>query len=292
MSLTDISRVRRFSRAVTTETGALDQSFLGRGRPLGVARVLNAIGHGRGDVADLRLYLGLDSGQLSRILRGLEEEGLITTETAEEDARRRVAVLTGKGSAEFAEYEALSNANANSLLSRHPDPDKLLEAMDFIASALTRDRITIELADPESPHANWCLDRYFDEVNRLFKQGFERAKTCDPQAPAMRPPVGAFLLALSDGLPIGCVALKGTDQGYAEVKRLWIAPSARGLGLSKRMMQETEREARRLGIGTLRLDTNEQMPAAIALYEKTGWARIERFNDDPYPTHFFEKKLT
>ena len=55
--LDPVSRIRRFNRAVTAEVGALDSSFLGRGRPLGAARVLNAIGQGRGDVAELRDYL-------------------------------------------------------------------------------------------------------------------------------------------------------------------------------------------------------------------------------------------
>jgi hypothetical protein len=60
-----VSRFRRFARAVTMEVGALDTSFLGRGRPLGAARVVNAIGMGRTDVADIRDYLGLDSGLMS-----------------------------------------------------------------------------------------------------------------------------------------------------------------------------------------------------------------------------------
>ncbi|MGC2086924.1 MAG: helix-turn-helix domain-containing protein, partial [Bradyrhizobium sp.] len=85
--LNAISRIRRFNRAVTAEVGALDTSFLGRGRPLGAARVLNAIGQGRGEVAELRDYLGLDSGLTSRLLRGLEEEGLVRTVPHPDDAR-------------------------------------------------------------------------------------------------------------------------------------------------------------------------------------------------------------
>ena len=79
MLLDPVARVRRFNRAVTSEVGALDTSFLGRGRPLGAARVLNAIGNRRTDVAEIRAYLDLDSGLMSRLLRGLEEEGLIRT---------------------------------------------------------------------------------------------------------------------------------------------------------------------------------------------------------------------
>src|SRR5215475_4958154 len=107
--LDPVSRVRRFNRAVTSEVGALDSSFLGRGRPLGAARVLSAIGQGRSDVADIRDYLGLDSGLMSRLLRSLEEEGLIETSVHGGDARRRVATLTRSGRREFTAYEALSN---------------------------------------------------------------------------------------------------------------------------------------------------------------------------------------
>jgi len=108
----DVARVRRFNRAVTSEVGALDTSFLGRGRSLGAARVLNAIGHGRGDVAGVRDYLGLDSGLMSRLLRGLEDEGVVETHAHADDARRRVAKLTRTGRREFAAYEALSNTQA------------------------------------------------------------------------------------------------------------------------------------------------------------------------------------
>ena len=89
-----VGRFRRFARAVTMEVGALDTSFLGRGRPLGAARVLSAIGMGRTDVAEIREYLGLDSGLMSRMLRSLEEEGLVRTTPHPDDARRRVAVFT------------------------------------------------------------------------------------------------------------------------------------------------------------------------------------------------------
>src|SRR5215813_10399937 len=100
-----IARVRRFNRAVTSEVGALDSSFLGRGRPLGAARVLNAIGQGRGDVAELRDYLGLDSGLMSRLLRSLEDEGLVATTPHPADARRRIAKLTKAGRRECEAYE-------------------------------------------------------------------------------------------------------------------------------------------------------------------------------------------
>jgi len=291
MTLDSIARIRRFNRAVTTEVGALDHSFLGRGRPLGAARVLNAIGQGRSDVADIRAYLGLDSGLMSRLLRGLEDEGLIVTIAHPDDARRRIARLTAAGQEEFALYEALSNARAERLLAASASPEPLLAAMDLIASALGRDRIEIVGTDPAGPQARQCLGAYYAELARRFERGFDVSLSRDPQAADMRHPRGAFLIALSDGLPLGCVGLKGNDGPIAEIKRLWVSPSARGLGIAARLMQAAEDAARTLGIATLRLDTNSALPEAARLYRKTGWSEIDRFNDDPYPDQFFEKRI-
>lgn len=286
-----VGRVRRFNRAVTSAVGALDASFLGRGRPLGSARVINAIGQGRSDVAALRAYLGLETSLMSRLLRGLEDEGLVETVTHPDDARRRIVRLTRAGKAEFRAYEKLSDAQAHGMLSGYPRPEDLLAAMDLIASVLGRERIAIDEVDPRCSEAEYCLDAYYRELAERFEEGFEVARSRNPQAGQMMRPRGAFLVALSDGLPIGCVGLKGIGNGMAEIKRLWVAPCARGLGLSKRLMERAEGVARELSIATLRLDTNRALPEARQLYLKTGWTEIARFNDDPYAHHFFEKSL-
>jgi DNA-binding MarR family transcriptional regulator/GNAT superfamily N-acetyltransferase len=289
--LDPISRVRRFNRAVTSEVGALDTSFLGRGRPLGAARVLNAIGHGRGDVAELRDYLGLDSGLMSRLLRSLEDEGLITTLPHPDDARRRIARLTRAGQREFNAYEAMSNSQAQGLLARHGNPEALLAAMDMIAAAFRRDQIGIEEVDPRGDAARYCLGEYYGELARRFERGFDVSLSRDPEAADMMSPRGVFLVAISDGLPLGCVGLKGSGSELAEIKRLWVAPSARGLGLGRRLMEAAEDAARMKSIKILRLDTNSALPEAGQLYRSTGWTEIDRFNDDPYPDLFFEKLL-
>jgi DNA-binding MarR family transcriptional regulator/GNAT superfamily N-acetyltransferase len=289
--LDPVARVRRFNRAVTSEVGALDSSFLGRGRPLGAARVLNAIGHGRSDVADIRDYLGLDSGLMSRLLRSLEDEALIETTAHEGDARRRVARLTRSGRREFDAYEAISNSQAEALLARHAHPETLLAAMDLIGSALLRGRTELKEMNPREPAARYCLREYYAELARRFKQGFDVTRSRDPEARDMLRPHGAFIVAISDGLPIGCVGLKGAGGEIAEIKRLWVAPSARGLGLGRRLMETAEDAARELCITVLRLDTNSALPEAGRLYRTNGWTEIDRFNDDPYPDMFFEKHL-
>ena len=286
-----ISRIRRFNRAVTSEVGALDTSFLGRGRPLGAARVLNAIGHGRIDVAELRDYLGLDSGLMSRLLRSLEDEGLIKTMPHPDDARRRIAKLTRAGRHEFNSYETISNSQAEALLARHNKPEALLIAMDMIASALGCSRIAVEEVDPRGEAARYCLREYFSELSRRFKGGFDVSLSRDPDAADMISPRGAFFVATSDGLPLGCIGLKGTGSDLAEIKRLWVAPSARGLGLGRRLIDAAESAAKNLTVKILRLDTNSALAEALQLYRSTGWTEIDRFNDDPYPDLFFEKHL-
>lgn len=151
--------------------------------------------------------------------------------------------------------------------------------------------VLIRRVAPDDQQARACLNAYYTELAASFPQGFDVARSRDPDPAAMVPPRGAFLIAFDGDQPLGCVGLKGDGAGGAEIKRLWIAPAARGLGLGRRLMAAAEDAARGLGIGVLRLDTNRALPEAAALYRATGWAEIARFNDDPYAELFFEKRL-
>jgi GNAT superfamily N-acetyltransferase len=157
-------------------------------------------------------------------------------------------------------------------------------------STLESDQLKIIEVDPRGAPARDCLEQYYAELRRRFPGGFEVSRSRDPDAGDKIAPRGAFLIALSDGAPVGCVGLKG-GEAFAEIKRLWVSPSARGMGLARRLMSAAEARARALGISVLRLDTNSALPEASALYLKTGWREIPRFNDDPYPDLFFEKRL-
>jgi len=287
----DIQRIRRFNRAVTAALGVLDSSFLGRGRPLGVARVIHGIGHFGSDIATLRSQLGLDKAVLSRMLKGLEAEGLITLRADDQDARKRHADLTEKGQAECAAYDALSDEHAAALLAGHPQTEQVLKAMDLIASTFGRDHVEITQMDPRVAESITCLESYYAELEARFERGFDVSLSRDPEAANMMAPMGTFYVAMSDGVPLGCCGLKGDGSPVAEIKRLWVSPSARGMGLAQRLLGACEEAARTLGIEVLRLDTNSALPEAEALYRKTGWVEIERFNDDPYPDLFFEKAV-
>lgn len=287
-----ICRIRRFNRAITLEVGALDTSFLGRGRPLGAARTLALITAEGTAVADLRVRLRLDSGLLSRILRRLEGEGLITTSPDPTDRRQRIARLTPAGAAEVAEYDRLNDVLAADMAVRLPtDRDNLILAMDRIVLALNRDRIAIAVQDPEAPDSRACLKAYQALLaDRVPDLPASHVPVPDPGAADFRPPLGAFLIARFDGLPVGCVSLKTVAARRGEIKRLWVDPAARGLGVGRRLMAEVEDVARGLDMSGLRLDTNENLPEAIALYRTSGWDECPPFTAYP-ATHWFTKAL-
>ncbi|HEX8802925.1 MAG TPA: GNAT family N-acetyltransferase, partial [Acidimicrobiales bacterium] len=146
--------------------------------------------------------------------------------------------------------------------------------------------------DPTSPDARACIDAYFAELARRFEGGFDPDVTATVDPGELTEPAGLLLLARLWGEPVGCGALKLHGAEPAEVKRLWVAPSVRGLGVGRRLLSELEDRARRHGADRVRLDTNSTLREAIALYRSTGWVEVERFNDEPYAHHWFEKRLT
>ncbi|UDY24881.1 GNAT family N-acetyltransferase [Nocardioides sp. Kera G14] len=152
----------------------------------------------------------------------------------------------------------------------------------------------IVAVDPADPRAREAMDRYYAEIDARFPNGFDPGPHSEADDATLRPPDGVWLIAVRDGELLaggGVRTFSGETPPYAEIKRVWVSPDARGLGLGRRMMAELERNCAELGFATARLDTNEALPEAIAMYEKTGWTRIERYNDNPYPTHFYEKRL-
>lgn len=281
--LSDIARLRRFNRAVTREVGALDHSYLGRGRPLGAARVLQLVTEAGTDVALIRDRLALDSGLMSRLLRSLEEEGLVITATDPVDRRRRIARLTPAGAAENAAYRDIGHAAAEATLARAGGQTAaLLQAMDLIATQLLHDVTEIVEADPDTPEALGCLAAYYGLlVEAIPGLPADKLPLPLPDAAAYRPPQGVFLLALSDGMPVGCVSLRPLEGVEAEVKRLWVHPDARGQGLARRLMAALEARARAMGYQRLKLDSNSALTDAITLYRRMGWADCAPYTSFP-----------
>ena len=204
-----VAQVRSFNRTVTERVGALQDSFLARGRPLGASRVLWEIGDGT-DARALRERLGLDSGYLSRLLRGLEQEGLIAIEPEPDDRRVRRVSRTAAGHAEVAELDRRSDALASSLLAPLGDHQQhdLVEAMARVERLLTAGLVEVTVEPPTSDAARFCLESYFKELNRRFDAGFDPAVSVVADPAELTEPEGVLLVARLRGEPVGNGALR------------------------------------------------------------------------------------
>lgn len=287
-----IRQVRNFNRAVTQRIGVLSDDYLGRGRPLGESRLLFEIGKGGADLRDLRARLSLDSGYLSRMLRSLEAQGLVASQRAAGDGRVRRAVLTRKGVREFDALDRHSQDFATSLLASlgPAQRERMTAAMAEVERLMRASAVTIEPADPASADARLCIEAYFRELQERFDTGFDPARTVSANPEELVPPAGRFLIARLDGRPVGCGGLKKTGRKLGEIKRMWVAPDARGLGIAQRLLDAIEEQAARMGLDTLQLDTNRALTEARALYARNGYREIPRYNDNPYAHHWFEKR--
>ncbi|WP_181803347.1 bifunctional helix-turn-helix transcriptional regulator/GNAT family N-acetyltransferase [Streptomyces shenzhenensis] len=294
MDVAQIEQVRRFNRTVTARVGVLHDRYLGRDRPIGEARLLWEIGERGDDVRRLRERLGLDSGYVSRLLRSLEGDGLVAVEPHPEDRRVRTVRLTEKGRAERALLDDRSDDLAGSLLQplNATQRARLVAAMAEAELLLTAGTVTLDVVDPDHPDARHCLLAYFAELQERFDTGFDPERSLLPDAGELRPPRGLFLVARLHGEPVGCAGVKLPSGAPAEIKRMWVAPRARRLGLARRFLTELEARAARQGYDTLRLDTNKTLSAAISLYHSFGFQEVPAFNDEPYAHHWFEKPIT
>lgn len=156
---------------------------------------------------------------------------------------------------------------------------------------MDHDLIEFRLVDPAAPVALEALGAYFAELDERFVGGFDPGDTLVADARGMRPPGGAFVVAVEHDVVIGCGAVVHHAPDAGEIKRMWIAPSARGRGVGRRLLDELERHVARLGYGHIVLDTNEVLDEAIAMYTSAGYTEIDRYNDNPYAMHWFEKCL-
>lgn len=292
MDKEQFQQVRRFNRAVTGRIGVLSDNYLGSGRPLGEARLLFEIGRDGANVRDLRTRLSLDSGYLSRLLRSLERQGLATSQRADGDARVRRITLTPKGRKEWSALDRRSQELASSLLAPlgERQRERLLAAMEEVERLMRASSVTIEPADPGSTEARTCIAAYFGELQERFDAGFDPARSTSADPAELVPPAGLFLVARLNGQPVGCGALKINGRRLGEIKRMWVAPSARGLGIAQRLLDALEKHATDAGLDVLQLDTNRSLSEARALYARNGYVEIAPYNTNPYAHHWYEKR--
>lgn len=289
-----VSVLRRFNRTHTRRVGALDESFLGSGRPLGPSRVLYEIGPDGASVLEIRHRLGLDAGYTSRLLRRLERDDLIVLATDPADARRRVAHLTPAGRRAWRELDRASDELAVSLLAPLTDRcrHELAEALATADRLLRAATVDFEVVDPRSDLATTAMQRYFDELHARFEGGFDPGDTLVADAPGFDPPHGAFVVAVADSAGVACGGLQRVDATTSEIKRMWVDPDWRGVGLGRRVLARLEELATERGATRVVLDTNAVLTEAIAMYDRAGYTAVDRYNDNPYAQRWFAKELT
>jgi GNAT superfamily N-acetyltransferase len=203
-----------------------------------------------------------------------------------DDRRTKQLRLTGAGRAELRELDRLSDELAASVLAPLDagERERLLRAQADVRRLLAISMVSIGPEDPHSPDARWCLGHYYAELDERFEEGFER-----PDGPPRD--ILAFLVARVHGQPAGCGILRALEPGAGEIVRMWVDRPHRGLGIAGRLLAALEDEARGRGLELVRLDTNRVLDEAKAMYAGAGYAPIDRYNDNPYANHWFEKRL-
>jgi GNAT superfamily N-acetyltransferase len=227
-------------------------------------------------------------------LSSLEAAGLVEVTQSAADRRIRIARLTRAGIRERETLDERSNELAESLLDplTPEERERLVVSMREVERLLVRASLEIKPVDPECADARHCLAEYVAELNQRSPRGFDPSVGATALPHEVRPPAGQFFVVYVHGEPLGCGAVKHHVDAPAEIKRMWIAPAARGLGLGRCLLETLETCAREGGAQVARLETGAVLTEALALYASTGWLEVPPFNDEPFADHWFEKALT
>jgi ribosomal protein S18 acetylase RimI-like enzyme len=157
-----------------------------------------------------------------------------------------------------------------------------LATADLLVRAAT---VQLRTVDPRSAMATRAVEQYFVGLNRRFPGGFDADTARAADAAAVGDGTAVFVVASSDGRPVACGGLQALAAATGEIKRMRVHPEWRRAGLGSRVLRHLEAVAVELGYETVRLDTNGTLTEAIALYERPGYRRIARYNDNPYASH-------
>jgi GNAT superfamily N-acetyltransferase len=153
------------------------------------------------------------------------------------------------------------------------------------------DEIVIGDAGPDIDAAARLLRAMEDEVSELYWDRAGSIHDISASLAEMQAPDGAFLLVRVLGEPIGCGGIKRLDSETCEIKRMYLDPGWRGLGLSRLLLEALEERARGLGYTRARLDTGDRQPSARRLYEGAGYRSIPDYNANPLARLWFEREL-
>ena len=286
--------VRRFNRFYTRQIGLLDEGLLDSAFSLTEVRLLYEIAHHAGITAtQLREVLALDAGYLSRLLRGLRRQGLVSARAPAADRRQRQLTLTERGQRAFDALDARSTEEVGAMLARLSSPERreLVEAMHGIedllgrtaggaAAAAAAAAAEGVLRDPLSGELGWVVKRHGElyAAEYGWDAGFEGlvAGIVGRFVAELDPKVERCWIAELRGEPAGSVFLVKESATVAKLRLLLVEPWARGHGIGTRLVAECLRFARAAGYARVTLWTNDVLHAARRIYQKAGFRLVEQ----------------
>jgi len=282
--------VRRFNRFYTAQIGLLDRSYLESGFSLTEVRVLYELSHRKSATAgELSKDLGLDPGYLSRILRSFEKRGLVAKKTSSRDARQVHLSITTQGQKAFAPLDAKSHREISELLGKlnGPDQQRLIEAMRTIETVLGAAPSPSYLLRPHQPgDMGWVIHRH----GALYSQEYGYDLTFEALVAEIAarfiqnfdPKRERCWIAERDGAIVGSVFLVKKSEKVAKLRMLLVEPSARGLGIGNRLVEECTRFARQAGYRKITLWTQSELVAARNIYRKAGYRLVKEEPQNGY----------
>jgi len=276
-----VQAVRRFNRFYTRQIGVLQEGLLNSSLSLTEVRVLYELANREKPTAtELCKELGLDPGYLSRILRAFHKRGWIRRESSQHDARHSLVSLSKRGRSAFEPLNARSNQEVAKMLSAlgPSQQSMVVEAMETIESTLSPgapEKAPYLLRTHQPGDIGWVVYRHgvlysqeygYDErfealVARIVAEFVER----------YNPQRERCWIAEKDGERVGSVFLVSKSKQTAKLRLLLVEPSARGLGIGKRLVDECIRFARQARYKKTVLWTQSELKAARSIYEKAGF---------------------
>jgi len=280
-----VDAVRCFNRFYTKQIGVLQEHLLQSPFSLTEARVLYELAHVEQTTAtDLGETLGLDVGYQSRILSAFEKQGLLVKKPSKTDGRRSLLQVTRAGRQAFRNINVASHNEVGAMLGDLPEDvqSRLVAAMQTIEDVLgahREQRAPYLLRPHRAGDMGWVVQRhgvlYAQEYG--WDEHFE-ALVAEIVAKFIRtydPKRERCWIAEKNGENVGSVFLVKRAEAVAQLRLLLVEPSARGLGIGTRLVEECRRFASQAGYKKITLWTNSVLQAARKIYEKEGYRLVE-----------------
>lgn len=297
---TDIEKVRSFNRFHTLLVGALNEGMLDSDFPLAQARIIFELAQSRDlAAADLAQTLSIDRGYLSRMIAVLNKRGLLNKTPDSKNKKRLVLSLSTQGEAVFADLNKASVHEIRALIAPLSEKEReiLVESMQKVSQLLSGQSKeqnykpqNYKLRDPKPGDLAWIAHRHaalywgeyqLDWTFEALVCGIVSDFVNNFDAQAER----CWVAELNEKI-VGSVFIVRHDASTAKLRLLYVEEDARGLGLGRKLVDESIKFSRQKGYQKLVLWTNSVLTTAVHIYKAKGFKLIE---EEPY--HRFGQDL-